>query len=316
MSSGARVTTHEASGPGLYDGTGSHAKPWWPSPYGTTDEIGAANEVTRETTRAALRLPEEGSVIDLGRVLDNDIPTDPNRTYDRIILAHNSLQANWAGRGSVDVSSLEEHASHSYHVGTHVDGLAHVGIGQRFYNGATADELFALRGLTRLGAHNIPPLVTRGVLIDVAATSQRVLCEGSPVTRSDLESALSQSNLSIEPGDAVLIHTGWGDLWHSDPVRYAAGEPGIDEDAALWLAAHRPCLIGSDNWALEVVPNPDPRRSFVVHQQLITVLGIYILENLDLSGLAQRPERHFLFIFSPIPARGATGALVRPLAIV
>jgi kynurenine formamidase len=285
MSSGARVTTHEASGPGLYDGTGSHAKPWWPSPYGTTDEIGAANEVTRETTRAALRLPEEGSVIDLGRVLDNDIPTDPNRTYDRIILAHNSLQANWAGRGSVDVSSLEEHASHSYHVGTHVDGLAHVGIGQRFYNGATADELF-------------------------------VLCEGSPVTRSDLESALSQSNLSIEPGDAVLIHTGWGDLWHSDPVRYAAGEPGIDEDAALWLAAHRPCLIGSDNWALEVVPNPDPRRSFVVHQQLITVLGIYILENLDLSGLAQRPERHFLFIFSPIPARGATGALVRPLAIV
>jgi kynurenine formamidase len=245
------------------------------------------------------------------------MPGDPDRSYTSTILAHNALEKRWTGRGHNDLSSFEERAEHGYHVGTHLDGLGHAGIGERFYNGTPHDDMFGIRGLRKLGAENIPPLLTRGVLIDLArATGEDHLPRGFVVEPSHLEQALSASSHELEPGDAMLIHTGWGQLWETNPTMYSDGEPGIGEDAALWLAERRPCLVGSDNWAVEVVPSPDPTRPFIAHQHLITVHGIYMLENLDLTELASSGRPVFMLVVSPVVARGATGALVRPVAVL
>jgi kynurenine formamidase len=301
----------------LYDGRGTRSKPWWPSPYGPDDQLGAAAEVTPEKVLRALKLPATGRVIALGRVLEPGMPGDPNRSYHSTILAHNVLEQRWTGLGGDDVSSFEEHAEHSYHVGTHLDGLAHVGIGDRFYNGTKYEDMFGIRGLRRLGAHNIPPLLTRGLLVDVAGLAGRKhLPEGFVIEIEHIENALEKHGLMVEPGDAVLIHTGWGQLWFADPAAYSHGEPGIGEEAGIWLARQRPCLIGADSMAVEVVPNPNPERPYVVHQHLITVSGIYLLENLDLSELAAAGAGKFLFALSPVIARGATGALAGPSAVL
>jgi len=245
------------------------------------------------------------------------MPGDPDRTYHSTILAHNSLEKRWTARGGSDMSSMEEHAEHSYHVGTHIDGLAHVGIGDRFYNGTQYQDIFGIRGVRRLGAHNIPPLVTRGLLIDVSgAASSTHLPAGFVITAAHLQWALQDTDQTINPGDAVLIHTGWGKFWFDNPQAYSRGEPGIGEEAGIWLAKQRPCVVGSDNWALEVVPSPDPERAFVVHQHLVAVSGVYILENLDLGHLAATGVKAFLFVLSPVVARGATGALARPIAVL
>ncbi len=300
-----------------YDGRGIRSKPWWPSRYGSEDEVGAAAEVTNKKVLEALRLPTEGRVLGLGRVLEHGMPGDPDRTYHSTILAHNALEKRWTARGGSDVSSMEEHAEHSYHVGTHVDGLAHVGIGDRFYNGNPYQDIFGIRGVRKLGAHNIPPLVTRGLFLDIAnLAGSPHLPEGFAIEPEHLQRALDSKGLTLEPGDAVLIHTGWGRLWYDNPKAYSHGEPGIGEDAGIWLAKHRPCLVGADTWAVEVVPNPDPERSFVVHQHLVTVGGIYILENLDLGELAATGAGALLFVLSPVVARGATGALSRPIAVL
>jgi kynurenine formamidase len=245
------------------------------------------------------------------------MPGDPDRTYHSTILAHNSLERRWTARGGSDMSSMEEHAEHSYHVGTHIDGLAHVGIGDRFYNGTEYQDIFGIRGVRKLGAHNIPPLVTRGLLIEVSdAAGGTDLPGGFVVTPAHIQHALEVDGLAIEPGDAVLIHTGWGRFWFENPTAYSQGEPGIGEEAAIWLARQRPCVVGSDNWAVEVVPSPDPDRAFVGHQHLVAVSGVYILENLDLHHLAATGVKAFLFVLSPVVARGATGALARPIAVL
>jgi kynurenine formamidase len=270
-----------------------------------------------EKVLGAVRLPKVGQVCDLGRVLEAGMPGDPDRSYHSTILAHNSLEKRWTARGGSDMSSLEEHAEHSYHVGTHLDGLAHVGIGDRFYNGSEYQEIFGIRGVRKLGAHNIPPLVTRGVLVDVSAGAGGThLPAGFVITTAHLQRALQEGGQTIDSGDAVLIYTGWGRFWFDNPEAYSQGEPGIGEEAGIWLAKQRPCVVGSDNWALEVVPSPDPERAFVVHQHLVAVSGIYILENLDLHLLASTGIKAFLFVLSPVVARGATGALVRPIAVL
>lgn len=300
-----------------YDGRGERSAAWWPSRYGAGDEIGAASEVVPRKTLGALGLPTEGRVVSLGRILESGMPGDPDRTYTMTILAHNTLEERWTGLGGNDLSSFEERAEHGYHVGTHLDGLAHAGIAGRYYNGVGYREMFGIRGVRKLGAQNIPPLVTRGVLVDVAGLTGAATLQADFVIQPDhIEESLRGAGVSIEPGDAVLINTGWGRYWSTDPAAYSAAEPGIGEDAALWLAERRPCIVGADNWAVEVVPSLDKSRQFIAHQHLITVNGIYLLENLDLSDLAASRAKSLLFVLSPVVARGATGALVRPIAVL
>jgi kynurenine formamidase len=159
-------------------------------------------------------------------------------------------------------------------------------------------------------------LMTRGVLLDIAELKGvDMLAEDYEITVADLEAALGRQNLTIEPGDAVIIHTGWGVLWERDVPRFLGAAPGIGVAAAEWLAAQDPMLVGADNQPVEVQPNPDPEISLPVHQIMLTVNGIHLLERLKLDELAARDVYEFAFIMQPLQIRGATGSTVVPAAV-
>jgi kynurenine formamidase len=131
----------------------------------------------------------------------------------------------------------------------------------------------------------------------------------------DLEQALQRQNMTLPPGDAVIIHTGWSKLWAKDNARYVKSCPGIGVKAAEWLAKQDPMLVGSDNWPVEVAPNPDPQISLPVHQILLVVNGIHILENLKLDELVAKRVNEFAFVMQPLKIQGGSGSTVTPVAI-
>jgi len=298
-----------------YDGRGSQSPQWWPSRYGAGDEAGALNEVTPERTLAAVGLVRTGQVIELAPILEPDMPGPANRDWRQVILAESMLEqyhtdpSEWTG--------VEEYMMSSAHVGCHVDGLAHNGIAGRGYNGVHYTEFLAREGLTRLGAENMKPWVTRGVCLDIAAVrGVGMLAPGDVISVADAEAACERQGVRIGPGDAVLFHTGWMSLWQVDNERFLSGEPGAGWDLAHWLTDHRVSAVGADNWAFEVIPFESPARAFVVHQHLLAETGTYIVENIKTGDLVSGAHSEFLFIMTPIKGKGSTGAMVSPVAVV
>jgi kynurenine formamidase len=195
-----------------------------------------------------------------------------------------------------------------------MDALNHLQVGDRTYNGHRIAEIAEDHGTNRLGVDTLPQIVTRGLLLDVAAVrGVERLGPGDVVTVADAEAALA--GRALRPGDAVLVHTGWGGLWDGDPAGYSAGEPGPGLALAGWLAEHRVALTGCDTWSYGPVPAEDPDEPFVVPQTLNVRHGVVVLENLRLAEAAADGLREFLLVVSHAKLRGATGAWVAPLAI-
>lgn len=236
-----------------YDGTGSRSPQWWPSRYGADDEAGSLGEITPERTMVALGLPRTGRIIQLAPVLEKDMPGPAKRDWRQIILAESALPAHTTDPS--EWTGFEEYTMSSTHVGCHVDGLAHNGIAGRAYNGIHYSEFLARDGLTRLGAENMSPWVTRGVVLDIAAIRGVTMLEpGDVITVADVEAASGRQGVEVGPGDAVLLHTGWMALWQIDNNRFLEGEPGAGWDVAHWLTERRVSVVGADNWGFEVIP--------------------------------------------------------------
>jgi kynurenine formamidase len=142
-----------------------------------------------------------------------------------------------------------------------------------------------------------------------------MLPDAYEITPADLQQALERQKLTLQPGDAVLIHTGWSRLWAKDNPRYVKSCPGIGIAAAAWLAKQDPMLVGADNWPVEVAPNPDTQLSLPVHQFMLVVSGIHLLENLKLDELAAKRVHEFAFVVQPLKMQGFTGSTVAPIAI-
>jgi kynurenine formamidase len=134
-------------------------------------------------------------------------------------------------------------------------------------------------------------------------------------TVDDIEGALKKQNTALQAGDAILINTGWHKLYAKDNARYVKTCPGIGVKAAQWLAAKDPILLGSDNWPVEVAPNPDPQLSLPVHQIALVVNGVHLLENLKLDELAAKQVYEFAFVMQPLKLQGGTGSTVSPVAV-
>jgi kynurenine formamidase len=201
-------------------------------------------------------------------------------------------------------------------IGTQFDGLGHLGIGDLFYNGNRRSEFARPEGLTRLGIDNVGPIVTRGVLVDVAAfKGANQLAPGYEITAADLTGALDRQKTRIRSGDVVLVHTGWGALWMKDNARYGGDAPGIGIPAGEMLAKAQVVVVGSDTWGVEVSPNPDSSLSAPVHQLLLARNGIYLHENLNTSELARDNVYEFMYVFTPLPLKGATGSPGSPVAV-
>jgi len=298
-------------------------QPWWPARWGPDDEAGAFNEVGPAQVRDAATLVRQGRIYDLAHVLHQDIPAFPGRTF-RQYLTSAAHQVNLRrpdagprGLGENNVNWVVEQITATQQMGTHVDGLNHLQDGDRTYNGYRLADIAEEYGTNRLGIDTLPQLVTRGVLLDIAAVrGVERLGPGDVVTVREAVAALDAGALTLRPGDALLIHTGWGQLWGVDNEAYAAAEPGAGLELGEWLAEQRIALTGADTWSYGAYPPEDPHLPFAVPQRLNTRHGVVVAENLRLTDLARDGIREFMFVLSHAKLRGATGAWVTPLAIV
>jgi kynurenine formamidase len=296
--------------------------PWWPSRYGPDDQLGALNEITPAAIVAAARLVRLGRVYDLGRTLDSQVPRFPGRFWHQTLVSNAHL-ANPrrvggmdGGWGKNEVNWLIELATGTFQIGTQLDGLNHLQIGDRFYNGWRTCEIVEDWGTSKLGIETIPPIITRGVLVDVAgARGVQRLEAGDVIGVDEVEAILRRQGTPVGRGDALLFHTGWGALW-DDHEAFNAGEPGVGMAVADWLVERQVALTGADTWSYGAVPSEDAERPFLVPQTLNVKHGLFVMENLATEVIAQAGVHEFLFCVTHHKTRGSTGAVIAPAAVV
>ena len=199
---------------------------------------------------------------------------------------------------------------------TCIRAIVNVVLGDFFYKQFPVLEGAGNRGLNGLGIKNLPPLVTRGILINVPFYRGIDLCEGELISPDDLQGTLNQQHVSLQPGDIVLIRTGWSRYYENDNPRYVGPAPGIGLAAAEWLTGHHVVMVGSDTMVLEVVPDEIPTAPYPVHQHLLVKSGVYILENAKLDEIAEARVYEFLCLCLVPKFKGATASPVRLTALV
>ena len=300
--------------------------PWWPHPiWGAEDQAGASNWITPEKVLEAVGLVKTGRIYELGQTYERGMPVFGDRTFSLVIPGGPTYNEPF-GENKL-IGNDEFLCAEIGQVGTQFDGLTHIGtrmtmtdgsVQDVYYNGFTGEEILGTYGMRQLGIEKVNPIVTRGILIDVAGFKNVPrLPNGYEVTVDDVRGALKKQGISeesIRPGDVLLFRYGWSGLW-SEPDKYNDSPAGIGLGVARWMVTRKVTMFGSDSWTGEVVPNPDPGLAFPVHQELLTKNGIFILENLTLEELASGGVHEFLFVFTPVPFKGATGSPGRPIAI-
>ncbi len=294
------------------------------SPWGREDEIGRLNLMTDESRAAILSRVAGGTIYDLSVEYFIGMPSwqaagDP---HYRIWLTHTP-------NGTVNDDPLSlgramnEHVSYTgaavsmyTHMGTHIDSLNHFGLNGKIWNGFSADEHLGDRGWTVAGAENIPPIVARGVLIDVAAAKGvDMLADGYRVTRDDLVNAVDVQGVELRDGDVVLIRTGRMNLYENASA-YMANPPGLGMAAARFLVEESGAMIvGADNLSFEAFPSEVDDNYVPLHTYLLAQHGVPILELVNLEGLAEDRVYEFAFIGGSLKLRGADAAPIRPIAI-
>ncbi len=281
-----------------------------PAKWGADDERGSGNHMGSASVLRAASLIRSGEVVELGHELHGSIPLG-NRHFD-LYPKPTAMNPQSNQRGSNEELVVTELGQ----VGTQFDGFSHQTIGDTLYNCIRVSETLTRSGFTRLGIENVGMLMTRGVLLDIARLKGvDILPDDYEITTEDLQQALALAELTLEPGDAVIINTGWGQLWENDVERFLGRAPGISVAAAEWLATQDPMLVGADNQPVEIQPNPDSSVSLPVHQIMLVVNGIHLLERMKLDELAAREVYEFAFVMQPLKIRGATGSTVVPAAI-
>jgi kynurenine formamidase len=276
-----------------------------PSAFGADDQIGMLNHVTDEKRREALSLVRRGRLYDLGRTLDEHVPVFPGRAFHQTLVT-TAHHANMGGLGENRVNWITEVISGTTQLGTHLDALSHLQVGDRAYNGRRVEDIASPAGVTELGVETVPQIVTHGWLVDVAP---RRLGPGGVIGVEDV------GGIHPTAGDAVFFHTGWGRRW-LDAEAYLAGEPGPGLELAEWLADRGVALTGCDTWSYGPVPPEDLQRPFEVPQTLNVKHGVFVVENLDLAELAADGVREFALVLTHPKLRGATGAWTSPIALV
>lgn len=293
-----------------------------PSKWGADDEIGAANYVDADQVRMAAGLVKEGRTHPLGIVIDPNIPAfaprkmmlqvvQPTQHFGR----DNTDSFGWEMAYNDDVAQLW------FGMGPQLDGLGHLGEGHGedavFYNCVKGQDFAALTGLTKFGIHNVPPLVGRGVLIDMAKhNGVEAMDAGQGVTPEDIQAAAEAQGVEIREGDVVLFHTGWTDAkLESDPDAWVGGEPGLTNAAAEWLASQNVMAVGSDTWGVEAVPPVEGDRVFFGHNVLLGKNGIYLLETMNTGPLAEEGVNEFMFVLGQARVKGAVQMMVNPVAM-
>lgn len=256
-------------------------------------------------------LGEGLEVVDLAQPLQPGMPTSP--THPRFDFAlrqrHGDAQRPDGITGSHEMITL------GGHVGTHMDALCHVAVDGKLYGGVAVEDALVDGRYRTHGIDQVSPRARRGVLFDVARSGNCTCLEpGQPVGVDELLAA----GPTPRPGDVAVVRTGWAQHW-DDPAAYLGDErgvPGITRDAAAWLADHRVAAIGADTIAAEHIPPDSAQPALPVHRLLLAERGINLIEVMNLEALADRTVDEFLFVGAPLNIVGATGAPIRPLALL
>jgi kynurenine formamidase len=299
-----------------------------PSPWGPSDETGATNRVTPAVTKAAASEIKDGKVIPMSYPLVDGVPLFGSR-FTKTILTATSLAPGGA-LGENQLTYMEDTWLSQSHVGTHLDGMGHIGRQDCYFNQIAMGKFINQNYMTKLGLEHLKSFATRGVLVDMVKVFQAAgklkanpsckkpcLDKGTLITAADIQAGLKMYNVTLREGDIVIIHTGWGDLFEQYPAQnalYNSGQPGIGKDAANWLVGQKIVAVGSDTWAVEVIPGESPKEAFIVHNILITDNGIHIIENVrtDLMAAEAAASGRATFFYSmTVPkAVGMTGNFV------
>ena len=283
------------------------------SKWGPNDEIGAANYITPELVVKAAQLVKLGKTYHLGIETNAKTPAFPPRSFKLTIVQPG--QAGIPGLGPNKTTYNDDIIDGWVGIGSQLDGLGHIGVEYVYYNRNKGADFADATGLKKLGIEKVPPLVARGVLLDMAAhLGTDVVKEGTAFNSKEIEAVARKQGVEIRQGDVVIFHTGWVSLIGKDDKRYASVEPGLGVEGAKYLTGKGVVAVGADTWGVEVLPF-ESKNIFEVHQILLPMNGTYILENLDTAELAKDKAYEFLFVLGQPRFRGGVQSMINPVAI-
>ena len=287
---------------------------WYPSKYGADDTLGAINNLSPELVVKAAKLVITGKTYALGVETGPTSPAYPPRSYSMTVLQLSDGTGTPIGTNRA--TGNDDLLNFWMGIGSQIDGLGHMGIDHTYYNGNHASAFVRPTGLEKLSVHLLPPIVSRGILLDMTAYfGEDMLPEGKAFNSKEIKAAAQAQGIKIEAGDVVLFHTGWLNLSDTDPVRFMSGQPGLGVDGAKYLAQQDVVAVGADTWALEVLPAEIEGEQFPVHPELLAKNGVYILENMDTRALAKDGVHEFLFVLGQPRFVGSVQAVINPVAI-
>ena len=317
---------------------------WAPAEWGADDKVGSPNRTTPQLVLKAVGLVKQGKVATLGKIYAADAPTFGTRSWKLVIPG---MPTGGPFGGQKLVYNDELVTAELGQIGTQFDGPGHIGIitskGMFYYNGRFLhDKDVSAAGLGRLGVEHVAQkgFVCRGVLLDAVALrggqlpvpKENSASDPGIVTAKDIDEMVKRQGIaSIGLGDCVFLYTGHGNIWHPKDwdtydaaekakrvAAFNAGEPGFGISACEYLAERKIILTGADTWAVEAVgkgSGGETPQPFECHIKLQTKRGIWNLENMDLSQLVADKAYEFLFVWSPLKMKGATGSPGNPVAL-
>jgi kynurenine formamidase len=291
-----------------------------------TSEQGPIADVGADDVLAALRLVRTGRIYDLEVERFRGMPLHPAHPQIEIISfrspqgIQNQRDQAWLNENNSDnMAFISELVIGTMHSGTHIDALAHVTVGEdnHWFGGNAASEKLGDWGPLACDATSIPPIITRGVLLDVARwKGVEVMGKGEGISGEDLQAVADAQGVEVRPKDTVLVRTGYTGLYPDAERMAEHAGPGIDSSAARWLVEKGVVCAVGDTETLEQIPCVDPNNPHAVHTILLTEAGVHIAEMANMEELSADQVYEFAFIALPLKIRGATGSMIRPIAIV
>jgi len=292
---------------------GSDHDVWYPSKWGAGDELGAANLLSPGLVTRAANLIKSGKTYALGITVNDQI--SQNSAYRRYQVRLFQQSDNGKPFGINKLTVVDDQVLAWQGLGTQLDGFGHSGINWTHYNGVKTSEFAAINGATKFSNHNIPPIVTRGVLLDVAAHLNVAKLPQSFAINSEMLIAVQKAQgVEIREGDVVLINTGWLDDVIADRTKIAV-QPGIGVDGANYLVSKGAVIVGADTTQVEVNPPEKAGRVAPVHQELLVKAGVYMLQMVRTSELAADRAYEFFFVLGQPKLQGTVQTIVNPIAI-
>jgi kynurenine formamidase len=283
--------------------------------WGQCDERGAVNLIDVAKVKGAAQLVRDGRVISLAQPLSPETPIPKHRAPMIHLMGRDGGDYAAGGKRPGGFQFAEDTMVVPMHFGTHIDALCHAWYDDALFNGFSGNSIRSTTAATRCGIEKMGPLVTRGVLLDLVRLQGAPLAPGTSIGKAEIRAALDAAGGQLAPGDAVLLRTGWLEsALGTGEVDFDA-EPGIDVEAAEFLAEAGVAMIGADNFAVEVLPFAKG-KVFPVHQRLIRDFGIPLMEGAMLKPLAEAGATLFCLMAAPLPIVGATGSPLTPVAIL